>query len=105
MEKLLARVNSASNDPSREVSDLVPGDRVTKETAWGIIGAEIFTATEQTEHGGVMLRLTVKDLSGARTPVCKPLPDGMEIHLPGHDEAYTMLEAIATLIASLNIQD
>lgn len=94
---VIGRWNYGSGDEveERAPAELAAVGRV--EYVGGAIGAvtvELCRSLDETNRGGVMLRITSRDDASSFLPFARVIPGGVELHMCGDIEARSMLEAL-----------
>ena len=71
--------------------------------AVGSIKVSIFRSTASEDRGGVVIRITLEDQASSFLPTAVSIPHGIELHMAGDIESKTMVNALRTGLAALQL--
>ena len=66
--------------------------------ACGVMKAEMYLSEDAEDRGGVVLRITNKDIAQSFIPHAKDISNGIELHMAGDTEAVVFIEAVQELL-------
>ena len=85
-------------------SDTVPGPQMSLDFVSGAQGTakvQVFTSSDHTNRGGVVIRFEILDGDCAFIPLAKNIENGVELHFAGEAEAASLINALKGVLAAL----